>query len=341
MGSQTKGRRQQGSKTKLALGKLSKGVTLYKTTGAAQEEREYDTAGPNGGRLRYVQRAQPKSDTPADTPAEAPAAIREEASDPLALDSLGPLPPSVRDDIETEAAQAEGAQTKAAAPEAEMRQVLVEEAEGKSEAEWPEVEREDVRRGIRKDDGSFVDLTDQLAAIDENSKLDEMRVEAFIDIGQVRRTRVLGSYYVALDDPSAAPFLRALYLKMREARRAAVVKWTKRTGQSLGVLVADGRTDCLVCIEYEFSNRVREPHAKALAVRGARPSDRLMAGVGTLIEALSDTTVALDEMVDDRTQLTSELLQAVEEGKVAAFKVPDKPAAEDDDIEALLEASVA
>ena len=187
------------------------------------------------------------------------------------------------------------------------------------------------RRGIRDAEGAFIDLTDQLKAIDETVKLDEMRVVAFVDVGQVDRSRIIGSYYLRPDD-GAGRALDVLYTGLKRNRRAAVVKWGKRTNQAVGVVTA--YQGGLTVLELAFAPEVRKrpPGYDRELVEGdlAEAGDRL-------VEALSGRLPDLNAVTDDRAELRARLRRAAEAGYVEAFETPvqDDTAAEKDLAEAL------
>lgn len=307
---------QRATNTVLAFGKVKTAVSLYKTTGAETEAAEWDTAGPNGGKLRYVDRAAEKQDPTADV---------QTVEDPLAGDS-GPIESEAREVASRASERAERATqiaetaAKVERPEGELRRILVEEGD---ETET-EVTREAIRRGVRRD-GKFIDLTTQLDAIAEQSKLEEARIVSFIDVGQVDRARILGSYDIGANEPGAASVLHTLYIGLRNSRRVGVVKFTKRSVQSLGIVTAHPRRKTLVLIEVEWANRVRVPHEKAAAVTNAEVDPDAVKGVEALIELMEGPRVELDKLRDDRETQTAALLEAVEAGKVETFKAPEPP----------------
>src|SRR5690606_12258512 len=90
------------------------------------------------------------------------------------------------------------------------------------------------RLGVRKADNSLVDVTDQLERIEEEAKLEAVEVLGFIDRRRIPRERIQGSYYLGTE---GAPRLFAILLRvLRGNNRAGIVRWTKRKGQTLGVL---------------------------------------------------------------------------------------------------------
>lgn len=311
--------------TTLTIGEVKVPVGLFTTKQDPKSVAKFATAGPNGGVLAYETRAVAapvgEGDGP-DVPVQ---------SDPLAVgDVVAADPgPEARDEAP------EPEVTQAAVVPGEYKQVLVEAGTGEV------VEKEKVRRGIRREDGSFIDLTDQVEAIDERTKLERMDVVGFIDSTRVTRSRVLGSYFVgAGDDPQAPRALRLIAEGLKKTRRAGVVKWTKASRQTLGVLVSEGGT--LRLLELAWAEDLREAPAKAAVIAKAVVTESEVDAVCELIEAMSDTTETLDNLRDDAIALREELIARAEAGEMDVRVV--EPVAEAEsapDLEAALTASIA
>jgi non-homologous end joining protein Ku len=266
--------------TVLRLSGLETPVGLYKTSGKGPEAPEFERVGPN---------ARPLHTSP-EAAKEAFIESEPEASDPVGVDETAPRRGS--------------GPSGAAAGKRHWYE----------EGEEPEAVTDDeVRRGVRGTDGEFVDLTDQLERIAEESSLEALEISAFIRRERVPRERVVGSYYLAAgvagdgQQPSA-PLLRLLYEAMRERGRVAIVRWTKRKGQTLGILVPRG-DGALVVLEMEWADRMRVPNAKALSHMRAEVTREEVVRAGELIEALKEPTRALDDLEDPREMMERELAE--------------------------------
>lgn len=307
------------AKTTLSFGLVSVPVGLLKMTDEPAEAK-YVTAGPNGHPLHTETRLfKPGTDEVVEMEP-----VRQELPPEPPVDDPEPKP---MDPTDPEAAQKAFAAA-AGLDELEQRQVLVEDETNVY------VPKGDVRRGILASDGSFVDLTAGLAEIDEATKLDEMGVVAFMDIGQVPRELVRGSSYLCADSPDATRALGILHAGMRETRRAAVVKWTKRSKQALGVIVADGRTGALVALEMAWPNHVRaaESDQRILAHAGYQQRPEMVATCVDLIGAMSVTREgSFERQRDDRELLRAELLERVAAGEGEEFSVPARPQSQQQD----------
>lgn len=276
----------RGTKTMLAWGLATCEVALYKTSAETKPRSGWDTAGPHGGMLR------------------APEAPR--------LDTT----PKVSSPLSSDPAEAVG-----------------EVAQGTGESQEPyfieqgtgvRVPKSEVRVGIRRDDDTFADLTDGLGEIAERTKLEEMRIADFIRTEEVRRERILGSYYVAPDGPGAAKIVRMLHEAMRVEKRVAVVKWTKRSKQSLGVLVPDPATKSLKVIELAWPEDMRMVPEKVAAPEMVELSEKELNVAVELVQAMrSSRADSLDEQADDSRALIAELIERVEAGE--EFAVPERP----------------
>lgn len=307
------------TRTTLVVAGIKAEVGLFTTEAKPSALADFDRAGPHGGKLVMETKAvEVKED-------ELSAGDEAVRMDPLAEDP-GPI-----DEAPIEEPPAPKAVT-----EGEYRNVLVEEGTGE------EVAPEQVRRGVRLDDGRFIDLTEQIDAIQERTKLDRMEVVSFFDIGQIQRERISGSYYIAAADKTAPHTLRALYEGMRKRRRAAIVKLTKRSRQSLGVIVASSKRKSLILHELIWQEDFRAAPEKALAIQQAIVSEREVAATCKLIDAMADTREALDELRDDAIALREELRARAEAGEMDVRVVePVAVEAAEDDLEAALEASLA
>ena len=187
-----------------------------------------------------------------------------------------------------------------------------------------ESEREKPRKGILNADGDFVDLTDEIDAIAERTRLEEMRVSDFIRTEQVQRGRVLGSYYIAPDGPGAAKVIRLLHEAMRETKRVAVVRFTKRSRQSLAVLIPLAESKALEVIELAWSEDLREVPVKCEACAQVEVNAEEIELAVSLVEAMSSTRAdSLDVLTDDARQLRRDLIAKAEAGET--FTVPARP----------------
>lgn len=299
------------TRTTLSLGLVEADVKLYKTTGKGEKDPTFTTAGPNGYPLRAEQRARE-------------AEVEEtEAADPLGFadddgTAVPPAPLAVEEDPGSEVPAADSSTVVASAP-GTFKTVMVEEETG------VEVEPEDVRRGVRLDDGTFVDLTGRLAAIDEETKLDRIQVLDFIRRERVPRERVVGSYYLAADSKSSPRVLRVLFEGMKRAERVAIVRWTKMKGQSIGLLVPHG-SGALVVLECVFADAARKPNAACLAHMRAAVTEKQVDRAVELIESMNAAPSALDGYFDRRAQLQRELAEKAEKGAdLADFAVVEEP----------------
>lgn len=316
------------STTTLAFGQVRRPVALFTATAKPEDVAKFDTAGPNGGRLKAAQIAtpamvegdgQPKPVAPAPDPgSDAPP--RADEAPPQAAG--GPL----------------------ATTPGEYAQQLIEEHTG--EVVLPE----DVRRGVRLDDGSFVPLDEHLKWIEEQTALEEMDIEAFIDFGQVPRERVIGCYYLGTPakktegwEPwQVAQMLRALYEGMRRTRRAGLVKWTKRSRQSLGVVVPHPRSETLLVLQLAWAADWREAPKRATAIREAEVSERDVDAACDLIGALSGRRADLDAMEDAAIFWRRQLIEDARAGRLEEPEVIEAPEEEPaPDLAGALEASAA
>lgn len=315
--------------TELFVGTLKASVGLYGTQAKPEKTAEFDTAGPSGGVLKFEMRgtAAPVEKTETDQP-DVPV-----HSDPLATADDAAAAATVEDDLRGQFDHHER-DAGGGLVDGEFRRVLVEEGTGAI------VEPDRIRRGVRLADGSFVDCTDQLAAIVERTKLDRMDIVKCIDSTQVRRERVVGSYYVGAQDADAAPKLRLLYEALRQRREVAIVKYTTRSRQQLGVLMPHVRTGTLMLLSLVYAEDFREPPAKAKAIQKVRVRESNVLGMAKLLAALHGHVDDLDELRDDAIALREELKARAEAGEMTRVVEPLPVREEEDDLEGALVASL-
>ena len=220
------------------------------------------------------------------------------------------------------------------------RDALTDYVEGDGGKRIP-VKDEDVRRGIRREDGSFVDLTDHLKRLEEEAQLERMEVVTFIDSTRIPAERIIGNYYVGVGDdvgPDDAPpsrMLKLLQVAMRERRRAAVVRLTKRKGQQLAVIRPVGKV--LLLTELAWFENVREPNDACLAPSYADVSAGEVEQAAALIDAMAGRRGTLDDLRDRHAQLAEELVARAQHGELDEFEaVAPEADPEMDDLGALL-----
>jgi non-homologous end joining protein Ku len=201
-----------------------------------------------------------------------------------------------------------------------------------------------ILRGVTVDDGTFVDLTERLAEIDEQVKIDGMEIVAAIGANTVDRTRVRGSSYVVPFDEQSKRACTMLFEALAESGRALVVRWTKRTNQALGIIVGSKSAGTLVLLDVEFGANMKPPPAKAIVQTSIEALvDAERAAAASFVAAIEGRRSDLDGVVDERRRLHAELLTAAREGTLDAYdEAHDVVDAEViDDVEAELAALVA
>lgn len=317
------------TRTVLNLGFVEAPVGLFKTTGDSSLPT-WDKAAPDGSAVLREQRT------------------REVAPE---LDPDAPPVPVLVPDVEAEveemrrtvAAHEEGAELmrrriaelQPAAPVEETYQAIVHAETGE------ELEEADVRKGVRLEDGSFVDLTDELAKVDAQVAKDEMRVVSFIRVEQVPRARILGSYYLGSDGPGSPKVLRLLYEGMRRTHRVAVVKWTKTSRQALGVIAPLPRLNgALGVIELAWEEDWREPSPRCLTHLQAQVTTGELEAAEDFIRAMADSVASLEEVQDDRRVLYRQLKEAALAGDRPVVEDVPEAAPEGTDLETALRLSV-
>lgn len=193
------------------------------------------------------------------------------------------------------------------------------------------------RKGIRKADGVFVDLTDEIEEIAERSTLEEMRVVSFIDVRHVPRERIIGSYYLAGDDLQGllppTRLLAVLMRAMRASSKVALVRFSKRKGQTLGVITSQ-RSGALLLLELAYSAQERSPNPRCLAHAKVEPREGEVEGALELIQSMAGKRDSLDGIRDARLVMEDELIARAEAGELDEYELTGD-AAEDHEIDQL------
>jgi hypothetical protein len=186
------------------------------------------------------------------------------------------------------------------------------------------------RHGVTVND-EFIDMTELLAKIDEANKLDAAEVNATVPNGTLPRLRIRDSYYVAPAEPDATDFLAHLWVGLRGTASAAVLRWSKRTNQALGALVAlrnDGSVNgqpILVLLELEWQEAMRP--APAQAFLGDAVAEVTSSSATAVVEAMRELRrkpEIWDEMRDERNAQRAAALDAVRNGQKWTAPEPEK-----------------
>lgn len=172
----------------------------------------------------------------------------------------------------------------------------------------------------------WVDLTDELADIDLRTRVDGQEVAACIAQSSIPAGRVRDSWYVAPAGKGAPKVLALLWSALRKHRVGALVRWTKRTNQALGVVVARGteKKPHLELMELTFSAHVKPlPDRCDLGAALAATTDVERAAAERLVAAYREKPSVVDVLRDERSAQRAEVLQAAREGR----ELPAAPAA--------------
>lgn len=331
----------RGAKTVLQIGAIKAPVQLYSTIDKPAGLADFETAGPNGGQLRAQQIGAPVERA---TEKAAAAAVLPSATLDADPGSDAP-PPDEMPTAEAEAlidarqkafaAEEDAAAATARTEPGEYRRALVEQGTG------IEVAPEKVRKGIRLDDGTFVDCTAHLARIAEDTKLERMEIVDTVDATKVGLHRVKGSYYLTADGKGAPRRLRMLYEGMKRDRSAALVKWTRKTRQTMGVLKpAPGLDETILVIELAWAEDVRKPGPRQVAHMQAEVTEGEVDAMVMLLRSMRSSPHALDELRDDALARREEVIEKARAGTLEELEVPDAPPEPEDDLEAQLAASL-
>lgn len=219
-------------------------------------------------------------------------------------------------------------------------------------------ERKDLVKGIREGEGFKAIPAESLKAIDEQTKLPDMRVEKAVPLAEVPFERATGFYFLQSPPKGGAHKAYRLTYEALAAKgkkhpaRALRVKFTSRTRQKLAAVYADTDRKCLVAVTLTFAADMREPDEAVLAPQKVEVEEKQVEMARTVIAALENpvdpkTKQPVDAgdwntPVDDAIEQKRELVEQAVAGKT--IEAPTTPVAETveaDGIEALLEESIA
>lgn len=178
-------------------------------------------------------------------------------------------------------------------------------------------------QGVTDIDGRFVDLTERLYAIDENTRLDGVNVECTVPIAILPRTWVRDAYFIVPNGMSAGRFLAYVWSGLTPTGLGAVVRWTKRTDQFLGAIVPRGsaaRGASLMLLEFEWSANMRAiPENARLDVTAVPDTGREQSEQA--FRTMQQSPRVIMGMRNERAAQRAELLEATREGR--EWDVPD------------------
>lgn len=197
------------------------------------------------------------------------------------------------------------------------------------------------QRGVtRKTEGKpdeFVDLTGQLAEIDERVKIGGMEVIAAISSPSVPRNRIRDAHYLVPKDDAGRKVLALIWHALADGTgksRALVVRWSKRTNQAIGVIVPRAGK-WLELLEVEFSSAMRA--VPPAAIIDVEMSEQAIANATRFVDSLGGHKSDLDAIDDERRTLHAQLLESARNGKT--WEMPARDDVDDEIAKILAEAA--
>jgi non-homologous end joining protein Ku len=294
---------ERGQRTRIIFGGVSAEVSLFKTDGAPKEAKHETrrVVGPEAGQGRGVIVPVPDEALPdpfADRVAADPGPDAPTPDEATLAEYLSDAPSEALGHVEAAVVSAAPVE-----PLEPLRPTKVEQ-------------------GVTRPDGTWVDLTERLAEIDERTKLDGMEVIATIASSSVPRVRVRNALYVGSANASAPKVMALLYHGLRETDRAAVVRRTVKTAQQLGIIVAQAHPKALVLLEVVWADWMREPGVNVTQPLEAPTSFGERDAAVALMRSFGASPSALNDLRDTRVAARAELLTLAREGKASEFKAP-------------------
>lgn len=214
--------------------------------------------------------------------------------------------------------------------------------------------KDDLVHGVRTGDSFSVVSEDDLAAINEATKLPDIRVERSVPLSEVPFDRVNGKYFLQVPSKSGGHLAyRLTYEALLEqapkgkakARPALAfrVRYTSRSRQKTGIVYADPEAQALVLLTLTFAAKLRSPDEAVLAPQAVEVEAAKVAKARKVFEGLDVAARGdFDSPVDEAVEQKRELVESVAGGE--AVPVADTPLVEvtkADALEDALEASLA
>lgn len=321
----------RGQRTTLRLGTVEAEVSLIKTSAsprAAQHETRRvaaeavsglsptpDRVEDFGGKATPEQMVAAGAFGPPDEGGAAAELARAlPAEFPEATTAAGHLPPDgVRDAFGADEEPDEPARSDAAFPPLQGPVPDALRGQGLADLRAPQPETV-VQQGVTTEAGEWVDLTGELKAIDERCILDGMEVAAAVARNAVPSERIRDAHFLAPAGPGAPKVLALLWSALRRTNRAQLVRWTKKTNQALGAIVARGAADGdphLVLLELEWkANMKAVPRRASLAAALAATGEAELAAAEDYVMALHRNPSVFDDLRDERAGQRADLLEA-------------------------------
>lgn len=188
-----------------------------------------------------------------------------------------------------------------------------------------------VEHGVTTEQGEWVNLTESLAEIDARTKLDGIELAATVSSLDVPRERVRDAHYLAPAGEGAPKVLALLWQALRSQGAVGLVRWTKRTNQALGAIVARGQgaDRHLVLLELEWSANMRKVPTRAnLLPAFAGVTVHEEEAARKLVEAYREKPVVFESLRDERSGQRADLLEAARAGRKYAPPVEQETPAE-------------
>ena len=171
------------------------------------------------------------------------------------------------------------------------------------------------------EDGTFVDVTDDLAAVKEVTQLEVMEVAAFVPARSVPLKRVTGCYYIGSDGEGSPTILRLLLEAMRQTQSVPLVKWTKSSRQALGIITAGSQGELFI-LQLEWAENTRAVDKKALTHLQATVTEDEVAATVELVQMMTAGPEVIDEADDDAARQLGALRKLAEAGDTDSFRRP-------------------
>ena len=205
------------------------------------------------------------------------------------------------------------------------------------------VEYGDLVKGVEREDGTLVTVTDDEIAATRSETTDDFEVEMFVPEGSIDPIYYGSPYFLSPDLGKKGTNKKALesYALLREVMRSkryvGIIKYSLRGKSHMSVLRVSG--DVLVLQHIQWDADVRKPEFPALE-QEVTLDPRAVEMAETIMDSMVDEYVPAD-FVNEDAEKVEELLAAKDAGWVLTKRDEEVGTEEVSDLLAQLEASIA
>jgi DNA end-binding protein Ku len=195
-------------------------------------------------------------------------------------------------------------------------------------------------QGVRTGDSFQVIEAEQISAIDEATKLPDIRVIETVDRAAVPFDRVTDVAFLQSPTKGGSHRHYRVAFEALGSDRAMLVRYSVRTRQKLGVVFADQDQGCLLLATIRYGAEMRKPDDVVTAPQLVDLDKKVIANARKVIESLGGGE-GFDAPVDEALDQKRDLIEAALTGDQIEVPAKAEAKASTEDLDAILQASIA